>query len=270
MPDKSKLMFLDALGRAVREPAGVSLFATRTNAGLFPTTSAGKQAAQRCKELGYLDVRSTEFKGKSPSEVCAITEKGLAFLLSQVNPRQVLEDLVHALGARQAQVEQLVSAASQTQATLAAFKTIAEKVLHRLEEGSAVGGQGSNHCLLAPDPSPLTPLVQDAILSCLAQWQAARNSEDCPLPELLRRSRSTGPGLSLGQFHDGLRVLHEHEQIYLHPWTGPLYDLPEPACAMLVGHEIVYYGSLRQGTGSGASNEDTTHHSPHTTHYGKE
>ena len=45
---------------------------------------------------------------------------------------------------------------------------------------------------------------------------------------------------------DGLRKLHQQEQIYLHPWTGPLYDLPEPALALLVGHEVAYYASRRE------------------------
>jgi hypothetical protein len=65
------------------------------------------------------------------------------------------------------------------------------------------------------------------------------------LPELFRRLRDAYPSLTVGQFHDRLRLLHRGEKIYLHPWTGPLYELPEPACALLVGHEIAYYASLR-------------------------
>jgi hypothetical protein len=42
-----------------------------------------------------------------------------------------------------------------------------------------------------------------------------------------------------------LRSLHDRERIYLHPWTGPLYALPEPAFALLIGHEVAYYASLR-------------------------
>jgi hypothetical protein len=68
---------------------------------------------------------------------------------------------------------------------------------------------------------------------------------DCPLPELFRRARLLMPNLTFGQFHDGLRELLEQQKIYLHPWTGPLYDLPEPGLALLVGHEIAYYASVR-------------------------
>jgi hypothetical protein len=240
MADKSTLMLLDALGRAVAEPAGVPLVSSKTAAGLFGGTPAGKQAAERCKDLGYLRVLRTETKGKNVHEVCAITEKGLAFLLSQASPKQVLEDLVRTLEARQAQVSDLVTAAQQTQATLEALKTVAEKVLQHLAKPSS-------------EPPPAIPSTNGSetwkgvLLSFLAQWQASRASEDCPLPELYRLAQKSSPDLTIGQFHDGLRLRHEQGHIYLHPWTGPLYDLPEPACALLVGHEIVYYASLRLG-----------------------
>ena len=42
-----------------------------------------------------------------------------------------------------------------------------------------------------------------------------------------------------------LRRLHAEERIYLHPWTGPLCELPQPPLALLVGHEIAYYASAR-------------------------
>ena len=79
----------------------------------------------------------------------------------------------------------------------------------------------------------------------LAEWHStAGASEDCPLPQLFRRLETNGP-LSIGQYHECLRQLHADQLIYLHPWTGPLYALPEPAFALLVGHEIGFYASLR-------------------------
>jgi hypothetical protein len=79
----------------------------------------------------------------------------------------------------------------------------------------------------------------------LRAWQAGQASGDCPLPELFRRAQASTPTLTVGLFHDGLRRLHDQQRIYLHPWTGPLYEIPEPACALLVGHEIAYYASAR-------------------------
>jgi hypothetical protein len=83
------------------------------------------------------------------------------------------------------------------------------------------------------------------ILSHLARRDEAGASEDCPLPELFREARQSAPHLTIGRFHDGLRSLCDAGQIYLHPWTGPLYALPEPRYALLAGHEVAYYASQR-------------------------
>jgi hypothetical protein len=90
LADKSTQLVLDALGRAAVDPAGVPLHGNKKNPGLFAATATAKQAAQRCKDEGYLHVLRTETKGKTSTEVCALTEKGLAYLLAQVSPKQVL------------------------------------------------------------------------------------------------------------------------------------------------------------------------------------
>lgn len=259
MADKSTSLVLDALRQAAADPAGVPLHGGRATPGLFATTALAKQAAQRCKDEGLLQVVRTEARGKTSQEICALTEKGLAYLLDQVSPKQVLEDFVRALDARQTQVGELVAAAQEWQSNFNVLKAIAEKVL------AAVGKRQ----VLVPGPSDKTGLANGnghgahpapriclsdedtwtgAILDKLSQWQASGASEDCPLPELLRQARVTTPALTIGQFHDSLRRLHDQEQIYLHPWTGPMYELPEPPCALLIGHEVAYYASLRKST----------------------
>jgi hypothetical protein len=236
MADKSTQLILDALSRAVAEPAGMPLHGTKAAPGLFPGTSLGKQAAQRSKDEGFLRVARTETKGKTVQEVCAITDKGLAYLLSQVSPKQVLEDFVRALEARQSQVGDLVATARQTQASFEALRASAEKVLHQVQSA----GPGDK----TAGPAPADTWTR-LVLDHLTRWQEARASEDCSLPELYSKARETAPALTIGNFHDGLRRLYDQEQIFLHPWTGPLYAIPEPPCALLVGHEIAYYASRR-------------------------
>src|SRR6185437_15220910 len=80
-----------------------------------------------------------------------------------------------------------------------------------------------------PAPASGTAL-HDAVLAELTRWQHSGASEDCPLPHLYRQVSAP----SIGQFHDALRQLHDREKIYLHPWTGPLYDIPEPPYALLI------------------------------------
>ena len=103
---------------------------------------------------------------------------------------------------------------------------------------------------------PVAPAASDALIADvrarLAEWHAAT---DCvpglpapgPVPEAgiprpgEHRPASTTPCGSSTTDH----------QVYLHPWTGPLYALPEPAFALLVGHEVAYY-AVHSLTASGA------------------
>jgi hypothetical protein len=232
--DKSSQLVLEALNRAVADPAGLPLHG---KTGLFAATAAAKQAAQQAKDEGLLHVVRTETRGKTTSEICTITEKGLAFLLGQASPKGVLQDLVRSLDARQRQVDELVAVARETQAGFEALKATAEKVLQQVGKPAAPALTSGNGC----------DTWIGAALSYLTRWQTARPSEDCSLPDLYRHARQTSPSLTIGHFHDGLRQLHDREQIYLHPWTGPLYEIPEPPYALLIGHDIAYYASIRQG-----------------------
>jgi hypothetical protein len=235
LADKSSQLILDALRRAATEPAGLPLVAARTSPGLFPPTATARPLAQRCKVDGLLQVVRTESHGKAPLEYCAITEKGLAHLLREVSPKQVLEDLVRALEARHAQVAEMLATARQWQSSLDGLKDVVERALHDLQ-----------HSHFSPGPSPNGAHGwQDEIPAALTRWRDAGASEDCPLPVLFRKVLQAYSPLTIGPFHDELRRLYEAGRIYLHPWTGPLYDMPEPAFALLAGHEIAYYACLR-------------------------
>lgn len=235
MADKATQLILGALSRAVLDPDGTPLHGSKTAPGLFAATASAKQAAQVCKTAGYVQVIGTQGRGKSVQEVCTITEKGLEYLLDGADPRHVLEDFVRVLEARQEQVNALSAGADKMQASLAALRLTAERVLQQ------IAAQHGASTAAPPDAA----LQESTMLAGLTQWHAAGASEDCPLPTLFRHVQQFDPGMTIGQFHDRLRQLQAQERIYLHPWTGPLYDMPEPAYALLSGHEIVYYVSLR-------------------------
>ena len=63
MADKSTQLILGALSRAAASPDGAPLFAARGGPGLFPATAAGKQAAQRCQDEGWLRSPPTRSRG---------------------------------------------------------------------------------------------------------------------------------------------------------------------------------------------------------------
>jgi hypothetical protein len=273
--DKSTRMILAALSRAAASPEGAPLFAARGGPGLFPAAPAGRQAAQRCKDEGWLRVLPAESevsapvpaaagetavlvrkKTKTTTETCLLTDKGLAWLLGQTSPREVLEDFVRALEARQAQAADLLAGLRRMQAGFDALKAGAETVLERMSRRG--DGPAATEGLLErflrfhqtpPEEAPKREPAADAhtvLMGRLTEWQTAGAWEDCPLPELFRRSRADSPSLTIGAFHDALRRLHDAGLVYLHPWTGPLHALPEPSFALLVGHEIAYYASLKK------------------------
>jgi hypothetical protein len=235
LADKSQQLILEALGRALAEPAGLPLLGGKKAPGLFTSTASNRALAQRCRDEGLL--RPVENGHSSKAEIWAITEKGLAFLLDQQSPRTVLEDLVGLLKERETQVLELSNTVRSWQSGLEGLRTTIERVLAELlKPGKAAG----------PEPSANGSSIWLAdMLTYLQEWRGHGHSSDCPLPDLYRRAQAMDSGLTIGHFHDGVRRLNEQGRIYLHPWTGPLYDIPEPLIALLVGHEIAYYASIR-------------------------
>ncbi len=236
MADKSTQLILDALTRAATEPAGLSLHAQKSEPGLFPATAIAKAAAERARTDGLLDVIENDARGRS---VGRLTEKGRHFLVEQASPRQVLEDFVRVLEDRQTTVTELAGLVAGLAEQIRSLRSTVEQVLPRLN-GTPMNG------LLCP-PRPKVTAASDALIADvkarLAEWHASAGaSQDCPLPDLFRKLETIA---SVGLFHDALRQLHDDHQIYLHPWTGPLYALPEPAFALLVGHEVAFYASIR-------------------------
>lgn len=223
MADKFTPLILDALARAATCPDGCALLATKTEPGLFPTTAAAKPAAKKALDDGLLTVVRISANGKTTAEIVTASPKGLAFLMEQASPKRVLEDFVRVVEERREEVRSLVKAAERMGSQLAG---LAERlrVMHT--------GPANEH-----DPA-------ERIVQKLRAWTGQQSvPRDCPLPDLFRSL--VGESISIGRFHDALRQLHESQRIYLHPYTGPLYTLPEPAYALMIGHEVSYYANSR-------------------------
>jgi len=237
--DKTSELIAEALSRAASTPNGLPLHGGRRT-GLFSSSVAAKKAAHVCKSEGYLETLSTEAWGRGTREICAITQKGLAYLLHQDSPKPWLAELVQALHSQQAQTGELLRSVQQWQASIDSFKNLVHQYfqqrdcngsLHLMSETS---NRTNNHASAKSQSE-----IRESILSQLDQWHG---SGDCPLPELFRCCHE---GVTIGQFHDELRRLQQEEQIYLHSWTGSLSEIPEPALALLAGHGIAYYASRR-------------------------
>ncbi len=136
------------------------------------------------------------------------------------------------LEGRQNQTTQLLAQVTQLRASLEAMRQQVAPVLEqarRQESASSLNGLFENfHDDLA-----------GRIVETLRGWT---KPDDCSLPELFRQCGTT----TIGAFHDALRQLAD-DRIHLHPWTGPLYAIPEPPYALLVGHAVAYFASLKKG-----------------------
>ena len=283
--DKLTRQITDALTKAAAETAGLPLFASKTELGLFPNTAAAKPAAQKCVADGLIRALPTDAPGKAGREKYALTDGGWNFLLAAVNPKDVLEDFVRVLETRQGEVGELLDTARRMADSLQGLRDAVARVLPgvsqaRVVESFSRDAERSASCVPAlRSASRLNGVVEDpsanghastvvatktdlaeVILARLADWSGAAG-EDCPLPELFRSLSPLDSPPTVGEFHDGLRRLHADGAVYLHPWTGPLYALPEPTLALLVGHGVAYYASLREagvgGPGLGVRNQNT-------------
>jgi hypothetical protein len=246
--DRSTQLILGALSQALAQAEALPLHGSRSNPGLFPSSAAGKAAALRCQQEGWL---APDHDG------CLITEKGVRYLLDQVTPRRVLEDLVRVLEARQDEVSRLLASVQRVQTSLEGLRANAERVLAAIEAPPTTSEV--EHQIPAnlsrlfeefqkrrDEPASGTPVanLNTVLLDALRLWPTRAN-EDCPLPQLFRMLTERVPDLTVGAFHDALRDLCGRELVCLHPWPGPLYELPEPAFALLNAHSVAYYASLR-------------------------
>jgi hypothetical protein len=283
--DKLTQQITDALTRGAAEPGGLPLYASKADAGLFPNTAGAKPAAQKCLADELLRPAPPDPKAKPPRERYALTEKGWEFLLAAVNPKQVLEDFVRVLEARQGEVGELLDSARNMAASLQGLRDAVAKVLPTVTAGKiakptpredltvldslaarlglnapgvpagAARGLDSPAVPVAADSAPHAEAVTDTceaiavadLAPAICAYLADRSGPtDCPLPELFRALALTGAP-TIGQFHDGLRQLHADGAVSFTAWAGPLYALPEPQYALMIGHGIAYYASLKGG-----------------------
>jgi len=227
---------LDALRLGVAEARELPLFAGKGVVGLFPSNAAGKQAAQDARDQNLVRIARTETRGKTAVELAVPTREGVAWWLERASPRPVVEALLAAIKTNESRCAEWTAEAKNVQLQIQLLHETANHLLQRFPPGKV------------PDLLPWDRTHEDLpnrIVDRLKQWHDSGKLGDCPLPDLHRALTSSSPGLTIGQFHDALRTLHDRRAVWLHPWTGPLYELPEPSLSLLVGHEVAYYASLQ-------------------------
>lgn len=231
--------------------------------GLFPGGQAGAKLIHQARAEGLLqEVPSPEppVRGKSkakPAVYVILTERGRQFVLDQDSPVKLLSGLRERLENQQAA---LAAEARDVQAQLSALREAVEHSEKRL------GHQFANYQQtvqafravldrVAQQPVATVPQAISTRIAPTANWLdevisfvAARkrlNSFDRPnLKQVYEHLKQSHPTLTLGEFHEGLRTLHQQRRIRLDPFTQALATLQDPLHALYLDREVKYYVDL--------------------------
>lgn len=209
-------LMLAGLRRLLAEP-GAKLFGGGRSRGVFPQrTVAAERAAALLRDNGYLEV--------DEAGACRMTPLGLRWLSENDEVKTLLEDVLRSAETQRERLESIAEACLKEATRLAQQRMAVSTLLARM--GSAQAD--------ADD-------FDDMVLQELDRFRRGGALADCSVADLFRGLGERGLDATIGRFHDSLRRLREAGRVRLAPWTGPLYELPEPALALLIGHEVLYY-----------------------------
>jgi hypothetical protein len=239
---------LDALARALADPAAKVLHGSKKQPGFFiGSAQAVKQAAQLCLDQGWLEATGEyEGKGKTRKPSYRLTPAGARAVLQDSEPVKLLQSAVDSLeqntglleGIRARLEETVVSLGRQKEA-VHGLRELVAKLQDRLRPPDLERLQGIFQGPAQVSGSPAADWVGQG-LDYVAEYQRRHPYGHCPLPELFHHVAEPA-GVSIGQFHDGLRRLVEQGEVRLHAFTGAAYQLQEEQFALVAGQEIKYY-----------------------------
>ncbi|HEX4591281.1 MAG TPA: hypothetical protein VH120_15195 [Gemmataceae bacterium] len=247
--DRVEISLIEALKQALAEPGEQRLYRSGKLPGLFSTrTGVNSAAATRALSDGLLEIVRTEEKGKLTVEWVRATPAGVSFLHAHESPRAVLEELQSALQTTKAGVPVWLDGMQREIESLnGRLAAEMDKLLHRLDALSrrveeALRRTDADVPALEDGVARAVPWAAD-VLHYLDRRSQSGAAGDCPLPELFAALRQRRPGVTLSEFHDGLRRLDDLRAVSLRPFAGKPEELTEPEYALLDGAKVLYYAS---------------------------
>lgn len=242
--DRRDAALLDGL-RAALAGDEHRLYRSGKLAGLFPskTGPAGEAAGLAIRE-GLLEYARTETRGRFEIEWVRLTAKGVEYLYEHDSPRAVLGEMRDMLAAARSGIpvwqdemlkslERLASSITEEMARymgrLDALSQRVEEALRRAEVAPELGAALRE----------VVPWGADA-LAYLDRRKAGGAVGECPLPELFGAVRGKHAGLTVREFHDGLRRLADNRAVRLSPWAGP-GAIPQPEYALMADGKLAYH-----------------------------
>ncbi len=243
---------LQALSSALSDPAPKVLHGSSKKPGIFASAAlAAKQAAQYCLDQGWLEATGQlEGKGKTRKELYRITPAGVRAVLDNSEPVTLLQESLGFLQRNAGELALLKTKVEQTLGSLHNHQDMLSRLLDRLKPpdlDSLLRGFSRDSASAPKAPAPPDRDWLKNSLEYLEDYQRRHPYGHCPLPELFHRVAEP-TGLTIGQFHDGLRQLVKQGQVRLHAFTGAAYQLQEEQFALVAGQEIKYYAERLAGT----------------------
>jgi hypothetical protein len=244
--DRVTELLIEALAAALARPGEHRLFRSGKLDGLFPgRTAVCVASADQALRDGLLERVRVETKGKTEIEWVRIAPPGVEFLHQHESAVQGLRNLHAALQSNRAGLPvwlaemtgvlreaetRLAASAADWEQRLAAIEHRVSDTLRRLEAASP---------LVPPEVLQAHPWTVDA-LNYLDHRRTVGATTDCPLPELFDAVVAHHPALTLNDFRDGLRRLHQRRALRLRP-AEPAEEVARPEYALLDEAGVCYY-----------------------------
>jgi len=249
MDERQQDVLIKALQASLAAGTELRLYRSGKLAGLFPSRSgAAAAAATMAVREGLVEITRTEIKGKISTEWVKITPKGVEYLHGQTTPIGVLRELRRELAVAREGAPSFLTALQQewqesarrmheqVQRAVQRLDALADRVEDALRRADILGQPLPNGVLKS------VPWGQVA-LDYLDHRYEAGAPENCPLPELFAAVRNHFPELTLVEFQDGVRRMHDHRALHLIPFPEPPVCLPEPEYAILDGATVLYFAA---------------------------
>jgi hypothetical protein len=246
--DKVTQILLAALRQGAEAAGEQRLYRSGKLPGLFSgRTSLNAEIASQAVRDGLLEVTRTETKGKTAIEWVKVTQSGTAYLLDHESPLQALEEFQALLQANQEGMPAWIAQMRDNRDTLTRrfaeevasmsrrLDALAERVSESLKRADKLGPQ------LPEGAASALPWAHDAV-GYLDKRQASGLGEKCALSELFAAVNAKEAGLTVRDFHVGLRRLHDRGVLRLLPFDGP-DGPPEPEYALLDGASMFYFAA---------------------------
>jgi hypothetical protein len=223
---------LKGLSRFLDEPSPKPL---QGPAGLFPGGKGGEKPAKYCQENHWVERTGQVIKvGRASKELFRITAEGLKVLLDRSDPSALLGSVSESL-------LKLEEKTASIQASLQFIKANIGQVLVNIRPLDVE--DLARKMVSASKPAEVSPKKTDwhsAVLDYVDAYKRRNPHGLCPLPELFTKVAQPH-GLTIGQFHDGLRQLVQEKRLRLHPFTGAAYQLEQEHLAIVASQGIQYY-----------------------------